>query len=69
LAIDMFLAPDRPSTKLEILLGRSLAACVHPVAAWRSGSRMLRWQCIAGYFVASYLLVLTLLLLTPLSRS
>ncbi len=66
----MRLAPDRPSTKFEIVIGRSLAACVHPVAAWRSGSRALRAQCMAGYFVASYVLVfLGLLLLTPSSIS
>jgi len=57
---------DRPSTRGEILIGRSLAACVHPVAAWRSGSRSARAQFFVGYFVAGYVLVfLALLLMTP----
>jgi hypothetical protein len=55
---------DRPSTGLEILLGRSLAACVHPVAAWRSGSRAARAQFFFGYFVAGYFVFLVLLFLT-----
>ena len=55
---------DRPSTGLEILLGRSLAACVHPVAAWRSGSRSARTQFFFGYFVAGYVVFLVLLFLT-----
>ena len=55
---------ERPSTGLEILLGRSLAACVHPVAAWRSGSRSARAQFFFGYFVAAYVLFLVLLFLT-----
>jgi len=58
--------PDRPSTRLEILVGRSMAACVHPVAAWRSGSKSVRLQFLAGYFVAGYVLVfLALLFLMP----
>jgi hypothetical protein len=57
---------DRPGTRLEILIGRSLAACAHPVAAWRSGSRSARLQFLLGYFVASYVLVfLALLFLAP----
>jgi len=55
---------ERPSTGLEILLGRSLAACVHPVAAWRSGSRSARAQFFFGYFVAGYVVFLVLLFLT-----
>ena len=62
----MAMMPDRPSTRGEVLLGRSLAACVHPVAAWRSGSRAARAQFFVGYFVAGYVLVfLALLLMTP----
>jgi hypothetical protein len=55
---------ERPSTGLEILIGRSLAACVHPVAAWRSGSRSARAQFFFGYFVAGYVVFLVLLFLT-----
>jgi hypothetical protein len=54
---------NRPSTGLEILIGRSLAACAHPVAAWRSGSRSARLQFFVGYFVAGYVLVFLSLLL------
>jgi hypothetical protein len=62
----MVMTPDRPSTPLEILIGRSMAAVVHPVAAWRSGSKAARLHFLAGYFVASYVLVfLALLFLRP----
>jgi hypothetical protein len=41
---------------------------VHPVAAWRSGATSVRVQCVAGYFVASYVGVfLALLFLAPAS--
>ena len=54
---------------MEILIGRSMAACVHPVAAWRSGSKSVRLQFLAGYFVAGYVLVfLALLFLMPSPR-
>jgi len=53
---------DRPSTQVEILIGRSLAACVHPVAAWHSGSMSARVQFCIGYFVAGYVLALLALL-------
>jgi len=54
---------DRQSSRTEILIGRSLAVCVHPVAAWRSGSTAVRLQFFAGYFVASYVLIFLALLL------
>ena len=58
--------PDRPSTRLEILIGRSLAVCVHPVAAWHSGSMAVRLHFLAGYVVVSYVFIfLALLLLNP----
>ena len=37
-------------------IGRSLALCVHPVAAWRYGSRA-RLVIFAAYFAASYVAV------------
>lgn len=47
-----------------------MAVCVHPVAAWRSGSTALRLHFFAGYFVASYVLIfLALLLLRPSAPS
>jgi hypothetical protein len=46
---------SRPSSKLEIVIGRSLAACAHPLAAWRIG-RQGRILILVGYFLAGYLL-------------
>jgi hypothetical protein len=56
---------ERPSTRLEVFIGCCLAACVHPTAAWRSGSTSVRMQFLFGYFVASYVLILGLLFLMP----
>ena len=44
-----------PSSKVEIVIGRSLAACVHPLAAWRLG-RKGRVPVVVGYFLVGYLL-------------
>jgi hypothetical protein len=49
---------DRVSRRHEILLGRSLAACAHPLAAWRSRIRSFRVLVLAGYFTAGYVTVL-----------
>jgi hypothetical protein len=46
---------SRPSSKVEIVIGRSLAACAHPQAAWRLG-RKGRIPIVIGYFLAGYLL-------------
>jgi hypothetical protein len=46
------------SNRCEVLIGRSLAACVHPFAAWRSRARSFRVLVLAGYFTAGYLTVL-----------
>ena len=55
---------------MEVLLGRSLALCAHPVAAWRSGSTAIRVHFFASYFVASYVLIfLGLLLMRPSPHS
>jgi hypothetical protein len=51
----------RPANRVEILIGRSLAVCVHPVAAWQRGSRRMRAQVVIGYFAASYAIVLSAL--------
>jgi hypothetical protein len=53
--------PDRPSTPLEVLIGRSLAMCVHPCAAWCRHSTRGRAFIIAAYVVASYVVVFALL--------
>jgi hypothetical protein len=54
------------SSRLEIILGRSLAACVHPEAAWRTGIRG-RIPVVVGYVLAGYLLAL-LALVSVLAR-
>jgi hypothetical protein len=48
----------------EALLGRSLAACVHPLAAWQSQVRSFRVLLVAGYFAAAYVMVLAAIALT-----
>jgi hypothetical protein len=53
---------DRPSTRTEILIGRSLAACVHPWAAWRL-SPWERLRLIVGYLILGYITVFAVLLL------
>jgi hypothetical protein len=47
--------PASSSRWHEVLLGRSIAACVHPVAAWHSKARSFRVLLVAGYFVVGYL--------------
>ena len=42
----------------EVLIGRSLAACVHPMAAWQSKVRSFRLLLVAGYFAVGYVTVL-----------
>ena len=54
---------DRPSTRSEIFIGRSLAICAHPIAAWRTAARSMRVILLAGYFTAGYVAVLGLLAL------
>jgi hypothetical protein len=55
--------PQGRATTGPVLLGRALAACVHPVAAWRSRSRDFRLHVVAGYFIAGYVLTLIALVL------
>jgi hypothetical protein len=54
---------DRPSTRSEIIIGRSLAICAHPYAAWRTTLRSVRLVLCAGYFTAGYLAVIALMTL------
>jgi hypothetical protein len=54
----MLSTSDRPSTRLETFIGLTLAVCVHPVAAWASGSVSNKFLCIAGYFLTSYVLMI-----------
>ena len=55
------------ASRTEVLIGRSLAACVHPYAAWHFGSVPVRAWVLAAYFATGYLAVfcaLELVLLT-----
>ena len=54
---------DRPSNRSEVFIGRSLAICAHPVAAWRTTVRSIRVVLLAGYFAAAYLTVFALMAL------
>jgi len=56
------LAP-RHGVAIEILIGRSLAFCAHPWAAWRRLGPRGRLLLVAAYFGASYTSVLAVLLL------
>jgi hypothetical protein len=51
----------------EVLIGRTLAVCLHPFAAWRSTMGAARLLLLAGYFFTGYLA--TLLVITALARS
>jgi hypothetical protein len=53
----------RTSNRLEIALGRSLAACLHPMAAWRVFPGPRRYLIAGAYGVAAYGAVLAALLL------
>ena len=53
----------RPSSWLEVFLGRSLAMCVHPFAAWRSPALSVRMLILASYFSAGYAIAFTILIL------
>ena len=55
--------PDRPSTRSEIFIGRSLAICAHPVAAWRTTVRSIRLVLLAGYFAGAYVAAFALMTL------
>jgi hypothetical protein len=37
-----------------MLIGRTLAACLHPMAAWRSPARSYRVLLLVGYFTGGY---------------
>jgi hypothetical protein len=56
-------ASDRPANRVEIFLGRSLAMCAHPVAAWPRARLRARLVIVAGYVAAGYVTTLTGLLL------
>ena len=66
IAVGVVLALENAmSSKLpqpEVLVGRTLALCVHPYAAWRSRSLKGRALVLFTYMVLSYFVVLAALL-------
>jgi len=52
---------NRQSNRIEVLIGRSAALCVHPLAAWRSRSRADRVMLLIAYVAISYVVVFGLL--------
>jgi hypothetical protein len=48
--------------QLEVMIGRTLAMCAHPYAAWRSHSARGRALVLCAYAAASYVVVLGALL-------
>ena len=48
---------------MDVVLGRTLACCVHPYAAWRRLPASGRFVLIAAYAGVSYVAVLALLLI------
>jgi len=56
-------AAARSANKIEIAIGRTVAACAHPLAAWRTARRSFRLMLVVGYFSLGFTTVLTALLL------
>ena len=54
-------AHRRPSSRVEVLIGRSAALCIHPIAGWRSRSQKDRTLMVISYVTVSYVIVLGLL--------
>ena len=52
-----------PGYRVELMVGRTMAACAHPFAAWQVLSRSWRAVMVTTYAAASYLMVLTTLLI------
>lgn len=49
---------DRSIWRAEVLFGRTLAACINPIAAWQYHIRSFRVLLLAGYFTAGFIGVL-----------
>jgi hypothetical protein len=47
---------------IEVVCGRWLAVCAHPICAWRRYGIHARLLVVTSYFAAGYLCVLTTLL-------
>jgi hypothetical protein len=57
----MPLPSHSPRARIETLVGRSLAMCVHPYATWRLQSARCRVLVLLAYAVGSYSVVLAAL--------
>ena len=57
----MPLPSDSPPSRIETLVGRSLAMCVHPYATWRLQSGRCRAFLLLAYAASSYGVVLAAL--------
>jgi hypothetical protein len=53
-----------PGTRIEVLIGRSLAMSLHPYAAWRTHSTAARLFILFAYAAASYAVMLGVLLIS-----
>jgi hypothetical protein len=51
------------AVEIEVAIGRSLAMCLHPSAAWRVLPPVHRLLLVAAYFGAGYVSVLVALLI------
>ena len=49
---------ERPSNRVEIMIGRTLAVSMHPTMAWRLLRPSRRALMVLGYFAVSYVTVL-----------
>jgi len=58
-----FLRQQLTEMSVDLLIGRGLALCVHPAAAWRVLSTPGRAFVVAAYAGAAYVTVLGVLLL------
>jgi hypothetical protein len=56
----------RSGVDIAVVIGRTLAVCAHPWAAWRVSAGSGRALVVAAYFVAAFLTTLSaLLVLSP----
>ena len=53
---------NRVTMPVEVLVGRTLAMCAHPYAAWRAQSLRGRLLVLFTYVAASYAVMLAILL-------
>ena len=53
---------ERPAMTADVVIGRTLACCAHPAAAWRRTSMSGKALIVGAYFLIGYLGVLLALL-------